>query len=302
MTKIQWTDVTWNPTTGCNKVSPGCKNCYAERLWPKVYGRTGRAFTDVQFHPERLAQPLRWRKPRMVFVDSMSDLFHEDLTNEQIATVFGVMAAASSHTFQVLTKRPMRMVEWFRWAKRLPNVGETYRQGAPVTGYLGEYAIRSTSGKCNIWRENIELPDWPLLNVWLGVSVEDQPSANERIPLLLQTPAAVRFVSAEPLLGAVDASGYLGRAARKCCACGLRYGHDAAVGGSGCRGLDWIICGGESGPKARIMNAVWAEQLLMQCKDAGVPFFMKQMSGKAPIPDDLMVREWPATPNSEAQS
>jgi len=227
--KIEWTDETWNVCTGCTKVSDGCKHCYVERIWPRLAGNPkhvchGRKFTDIQRHPERLDQPLHWKRKRMVFVNSMSDLFHEDVSFEFIDEVFAIMAMCQQHTFQILTKRPERMRE-YTTSERIINV------------------------------------KWPLPNVWLGVSIEDQQTADERIPLLLQTPAAVRFVSAEPLLGLVD----------------LCYSaFNGADSLQTMRGIDWVIVGGESGPKARPMNPQWARDLRDQCKAAGVPFFFKQ--------------------------
>ena len=240
-TTIEWTDETWNPVTGCTKVSAGCKNCYAERIANRFWGE--RKFTDVQCHEDRLEQPLHWRKPRRVFVNSMSDLFHDDVSYDFIRQVWyrmlGAPELSSPHIFQVLTKRPERMQEIVTLLAR--NVG---------------------SGN----------------NIWLGVSAENQETADERIPLLLQTPAAVRFVSCEPLLGALVLSPVW----------------IADIWPTGGKTLHWIICGGESGPNARPMNPDWARSLRDQCKAAHVPFFMKQMAKKAPIPDDLMVREYPA--------
>ncbi len=191
-TGIAWTDATWNPVTGCSKVSQGCKNCYAEREWgrlsanPKAMAYYGRAFTDIACHEDRLDQPLRWKKPRMIFVNSMSDLFHEDVPDDFIDRVFAVMALAENHTFQVLTKRPERMLRWFDpgFDNREHAVGQAMREIAAARG-----------------GDDAGLPEWPLPNVWLGVSVEDHATADERIPLLLQAPAAVRWVSAEPLIG-----------------------------------------------------------------------------------------------------
>ena len=170
-TGIEWTDATWNPVTGCSKVSPGCAHCYAERLAPRTFG-PGRAFTDVRFHEDRLFQPLRWRRARLVFVNSMSDLFHEDVTDGQITAILDVMRSAHWHVFQVLTKRPERLSEFLT---RQGEVG-----GAPR-------------------------------NVWWGVSVEDQKRAQARLPELASVPAAVpvRFVSVEPLLGEVDLTEWL---------------------------------------------------------------------------------------------
>jgi protein gp37 len=190
-TGIEWTDATWNPVTGCQKVSPGCKHCYAEgvaeRFWAKQYPPNAdgspRRFTDVRCHPERLDQPLRWRKPRMVFVNSMSDLFHKDVPDDFIYEVWRVMAACPQHTFQVLTKRPERMREVV--AAFYDRIVDAFVAGVSST---------------------LSLP--PLPNVWLGVSVEDQRRADERREYLQETPAAVRFVSYEPALGEVDWTGW----------------------------------------------------------------------------------------------
>lgn len=255
-TGIEWTEATWNPVTGCTKVSQGCKHCYAEREWarlsanPKATAYFGRAFGDVKCHPERLDQPLRWKRPRRIFVNSMSDLFHEDVPCGFIDRVFAIMAQSPQHTFQVLTKRPERMLEYMTHPVRL-----------------------------NMWADaNIPLissvwGDFPLPNVWLGVSVEDQDTADERIPLLLQTPAAVRWVSAEPLLGPVDLEfGEIDIALEK-----DGFGNSAILGG-----IDWVVVGGESGPKARPMHPDWARSLRDQCAASGVPFLFKQWGEFAP--------------------
>ncbi len=232
---IAWTDATWNPTTGCTKVSPGCKYCYAKhQAWPRLAAMktgvyTGRKFEDVQVHPERLDQPLRWTKPRMIFVDSMSDLFHEDIPHNFIVQVFAVMAMADKHIFQVLTKRPERMLEFMRILEQ-PQNGPTGRpEGTTLHGR-----------------------PWPLPNVWLGVSVENQETADERIPLLVETPAAVRWLSCEPLLAPI------------------KLFHRNL--------LNWVVVGGESGPKARPMDISWALDIRNQCREYKVPFFMKQGS------------------------
>ncbi len=253
-TGISWTSATWNPVTGCAKVTQGCKHCYAERDWARLAhlpAYEGRAFTDVTCHPERLDQPLRWSKPRMIFVNSMSDLFHEDVPDEFIDQVFAVMALAQDHTFQVLTKRPERML-----------------------AYLTERA----AGGRHVWRAGQQIkmpggrekpaPGWPLPNVWLGVSVENQAAADERIPLLLQTPAAVRWVSCEPLLGSVDLREVVMPDGDTL---GTYLHNDGEQAG-----LDWVVVGGESGPKARPMHPDWARRLRDQCEDARVPFFFKQ--------------------------
>jgi len=304
-TKIEWTDETWNPVTGCTKVSQGCKNCYAERLAPKVFagqkiplgpwpeaGFRPRVFTDVLCHPERLDAPLHWKKPRRVFVNSMSDLFHEDVPDEFIDRVFAVMALSQGdlgwfrfgrdyaaegdppngrHTFQILTKRPGRMLEYIKHA----DIGR----------------IIDISNEFVMFQDFDYAWTWPLPNVWLGVSVEDQDTADERIQLLLQTPAAVRFVSYEPALAAIDF-------ARSCAA--YRFiDRDGAVCCGMLRNLDWLIAGSESGPKARLADVAWYRSVRDQCAATGVAFFMKQITErgrKVPFeawPADLQIREYP---------
>lgn len=226
--KIEWTEATWNPVTGCTKVSPGCDHCYAETFAERWRGVPGHHFEhgfDVTLRPERLTQPLHWKRPRRIFVNSMSDLFHEAVPDEYIVAVFGTMAQTPQHTYQVLTKRHGRM--------RSLLGGDMFRQ-------------RFAFG-------------WPLPNVWLGVSVEDQKWADIRVPALLATPAAVRFLSCEPLLGRLDLERWL-------------WDGDRDMPG----GLHWVIAGGESGPGARPMVPVWPQSLRDQCQDAGVPFFFKQ--------------------------
>ncbi|WP_280410717.1 DUF5131 family protein [Nocardia asiatica] len=233
MTRIEWTEETWNPVTGCTRVSAGCLNCYIERTLPmrmahrRFDGPGIGATLPVQLHPERLDQPLKWRAPRRVFVNSMSDLFHDDVPGEFIARVFATMARAEQHTFQVLTKRPGRM-------RSLVSDG-------------GQRLLEHTTDEATA----TALYDgpWPLPNVWLGVSAENQETADLRIPKLLDTPAAVRFISAEPLLGPIDLN-------------------DAPA--------DWVIVGGESGPGARPMHPSWAQSLQDQCEQLGIAFFFKQ--------------------------
>jgi protein gp37 len=179
---IEWTDATWNPVTGCTKVSQGCKNCYAERDWARLSANPKsvyylRKFTDVAVHPARLEAPLRWSKPRRIFVNSMSDLFHEVVPDAFLDKVFAVMALSQSHTFQVLTKRPHRMLK--------------YLSQQPLARRRWEDEVRCMqAGELRGCSPPPVLP-----NVWLGVSVEDQTTADARIPLLLQTPAAVRWIS-----------------------------------------------------------------------------------------------------------
>jgi len=248
--RIEWTEATWNPVTGCSKVSQGCVNCYALRDWARLSKTPttvyyGRKFTDVQCHPERLDQPLRWTKPRRVFVNSMSDLFHDAVPDEFIDQVFAVMALCPRHTFQVLTKRPERMLDY---------IATNWRDGN-IQNRMDDIETRDRT----LFPGDAPPPlmkDWPLPNVWLGTSIEDQTTADARIPLLLKTPAAVRWVSAEPLIGPV------------------RLDEHGLHGGPG--QFDWCVVGGESGPNARPMHPDWVRSLRDQCQAAGVPFFFKQ--------------------------
>ena len=229
-TKIEWADAVWNPVTGCTKVSEGCRHCYAEGIAKRFWGE--RKFTDVQCHEDRLDAPLHWRKPRRVFVNSMSDLFHPAVPFEFIDMVFATMAWMQEHTFMILTKRPAQMVKYFA------EVGRAHLA--------------------------------PLPNVWLGVTVENQQAADERIPYLLRTPAAVRFVSVEPMLGEVNLDPYMQHPP-------FTEGYKMTWGYSEWRGLDWVICGGETGPGARLMDLDWARSLRDQCQAAEVPFFFKRV-------------------------
>jgi protein gp37 len=267
-TAISWTDKTWNPVTGCSRVSPGCGDstgggCYAEALSLR-FGHTKRPWTaqnaaeNVVCHPERLRQPLSWRQPAKIFVNSMSDLFHERVPDEFILNVWETMAAAQRHTFQILTKRPERMRDWVR------KYGNVIGTDKPA-----------------------------LTNVWLGVSVEDQRRADERIPLLMDTPAAVRFLSCEPLLGAVWLHRWIGHP---------RLSVDGKSWASFDEppGIQWLITGGESGPDFRPMNVDWARSLRDQCQAAGMAFFYKQGSSRLPGRDTLLDgvewKQFPAVP------
>lgn len=285
-TGISWTDATWNPIRGCSRVSEGCRHCYAEvqaarivrmgKGKPTAYDELVRVTKDgeprwtgkVALDPKALALPLGWRAPRRVFVNSMSDLFHESLTNEQIAAVFGVMAAAPQHTFQVLTKRARRMREWFEWAARDFTMQQRGIAQAPHTFRAmldAAYEILGKPRKAALdaaWRAN-EDDVWPLPNVWLGVSVENQDAANERIPDLLAAPATVKFLSCEPLLGPVNLCAFLVDDLH-------RMGRAPRIE------LDWVIAGCESGPGARECRVEWLRSLRDQCASAGVPFFLKQ--------------------------
>ena len=214
---IEWTDASWNPVTGCTKVGPGCDNCYAETLSERFRGVPGHPYEmgfDLTLRPERLSQPGRWQRPRMVFVNSMSDLFHKDIPTDFVDRVFDEMEGADHHVFQVLTKRSSRLASY-------------------VNGrYAGSSAPR---------------------HIWLGVSVEDRPRAS-RIAHLQDANAEVRFLSIEPLLG--------------------------PLGCLDLTGIAWVIVGGESGAKARPMDASWAREMRDQCASQGVPFFFKQWGGK----------------------
>ncbi len=261
-TRIEWTDSVWNPCSGCSPVSAGCDRCYARRMAKRLAGRCGYPADEpfrVTLHPDRLELPLRWRKPRRVFVDSMSDLFHPEVPEEFIDGVFAVMAVTPQHTYQVLTKRPARMREYVTASRN--------RVELAAAEWWGQQ-------NCRRWPVGVPrcLPrPWPLSNVWLGVSVEDQQRADERIPLLLQTPAAVRFVSLEPLLGPVDLSRVDGSdvlsPARDSFWDGLEWLRPAH--------LDWLIVGAETGPGARPCDPAWVQSIIDQVRAAGVPVFLK---------------------------
>lgn len=275
-TTIEWTNDTWNPVRGCSIVSPGCKHCYAMRQAIRHASKPGAPYHrlvrmskagpvwtgEVTMHPELLEWPLRRRKPRRIFVNSMSDLFHDAVSDDFIARVFATMAEAKQHTFQILTKRAERM-------------RQLLKHDLPYEG-----------------------PEWPLPNVWIGVSVEDQKRTYERIPPLLDTPAAVRWISAEPLLGPIelrDEPNDIGEP---------RFSYLKRVDGEGPR-IDWVVAGGESGPKARPMHPVWARSLRDQCAAAGVPFHFKQWGNWLPEdqdesgrfePDEQHLHFWPDVP------
>lgn len=292
---IEWTDATWSPTTGCDRTSLGCDHCYALTLAKRLKAmgsakyqtdgdpRTSGPGFGVAMHEDALALPLRWRKPRKIFVNSMSDLFHAKVTDEFIARVFAVILASEQHSFQVLTKRHGRM-------RSLLNRPEFRAQveRLALEEYGGIHADQCRSG----W--------WPIKNLWLGVSVENQHWADIRIPALLDTPAAVRWISAEPLLGPIDLHGPIAtegplRGSRPRLTYWLsgrpHWGpeqHDThgnafqepAVGPR----LDWVVAGGESGPGARAVHPSWIRSLRDQCADADVPFLFKQWGDWGPAP------------------
>jgi protein gp37 len=345
--QIEWTDATWNPVTGCTKVSPGCAHCYIERTpafrinhrrfesQPKrepreiivpagditeafQYGPRREMATDLRLHEDRLNQPYGWKKPRRIFVNSLSDLFHEDIPDTFLARIWMTMANTPWHTYQILTKRPERMRAW---AKRWADLAGESNEPQLVRGPEATRAAHP-SGRGQIFADYLEglgtpppgaaYPTfdwmegprwwWPeyLPNVWLGVTAENQRWADERIPILLDTPAEVRFVSVEPMLGPVDLTDIRWPAARP------RFPEtddlsDArtvlrVVGGTK---LDWVIVGGESGPKHRPFKVEWGRSVVKQCAAAGVACFVKQLGGARPgnrledLPPDLQVREFP---------
>lgn len=234
---IAWTEETLNVTTGCTKVSPGCKNCYAERIAKQFWG--DRKFSDILLHEDKIEAPLHWKKPRVIFVDSMSDLFHDVIPFEFVTKLFMMMAKCPQHTFQILTKRPERMADYFQDDLTLPP------------NCVG------------------------LANVWLGVSVENEDYVG-RIRTLQMIPAAIRWISFEPLIG--------------------------PVGPLDLRGIDWVVVGGESGTSARTMDIAWVLDIKRQCEEQGVKFFMKQLSQKDfpniykdfdVFPKNIRLREYP---------
>ena len=333
MSKIEWTGKTWNVTVGCSKVSPGCQNCYAIKSAhrmafnpnPKIssaYSGLTKKRGDriewtgkVNFVRDRLEPPLRTRKPTVWFMNSMSDLFHESITDEQLDQIFAVMALTPQHTYQVLTKRPERMLRY------------------SLSRLESNKILNAVKVNFAKWCEpGTVLPSRPYQNIWLGCTVENQQTADKRIPLLLQTPAAVRFLSCEPLLERVFLrvpSNPESKSMKLLNAMGLAVPDYLPVSKED--GLHWVIVGGESGPKARPFDIGWARSIIQQCKPAGVPVFVKQLGKevfedwnsesakflgstaltRVPVtgkgndmsewPEDLRVREYPRTGQGVAQ-
>lgn len=321
--KIQWTDASWNPATGCSHVSEGCDNCYAETLtrmkaaagvWeaPDLPWTAENAEANVILHPERLDQPLRWRKPRMIFVNSMSDLFHPRIPTEFIDRVFGVMAAAPQHTFQILTKRPKRMRDYLR----SDNRREAVLSGA--ASVCNEIALRGGSAR---WKVSVEV--WPLPNVWLGTSIESRDYVG-RADLVRETPAAIRFISAEPLLGPLVPT--QSRNLDSGAVWNLGEGREelaASDDGLDLTDIDWLIVGGESGDGHRPIEQKWVTDLLEACigsipiplqggpedndlipddDGSGTAFFFKQWGGRTAKAGgrELLGRTWDDFPDPVA--
>jgi protein gp37 len=254
---IEWTETTWNPTTGCDRISPGCDHCYALTLAARLKAmgqakyqhdgdpRTSGPGFGVTLHPDTLLEPLRWRKPRKVFVDSMADVLHARVPTDFVAQVWAVMALTPQHVYQVLTKRPER------YAKVLDGpCGCGHRPAIHFRSRVQDHTRRLAPG-CEV-----DLTaSWPLPNVWLGTSIENDDYVG-RADALRATPAAIRFLSLEPLLGPLPSLDLVG--------------------------IDWVIVGGESGPNFRPMRAEWATDLRDRCAAGGIPFFFKQWGGRTP--------------------
>jgi len=290
-TKIEWANVVWNPTRGCSKVSEGCRNCFAmkqahrfsgpgkpyEGLTKLVKGKGPQWTGEVRCVPEMLEKPLRWRKPRRIFVNSMSDLFHPEVPFGFVDSVFAVMALCPQHSFQLLTKRPERMREYFSDPDRGPLICDEVEETKE-------------------WKKRTALPvgdlKLPLRNVWLGTSVEDQATADERIPHLLQTPAAVRWLSLEPLLAPVDVTGGPWWDWR------YSYAYWKVAFPNAGPPIGWIVVGSESGPRRRDCDLEWVRSIRDQCQKAGVPFFLKQLhvNGKKVGLPELDGRTWDEYP------
>lgn len=277
-TGIEWTDATWNAVRGCTRVSEGCRNCYAETVAHRFSGegqpyegliKKGRWNGQVKFVREHLLDPLRWKRPRKVFVNSMSDVFHEGFTNEQIAAQFAVMCAAPRHSFQVLTKRPARMREFFLWLTEGDDPDEMLMCSLDQILERGEMDdVQLKALDRIIFPEEGWASAYCAPHIMIGVSIEDQRAADERLPYMAWLSSEFgfqTFVSCEPLLGAVELGAY------------------AEI-------LDWVIVGGESGAGARPMRPEWARALRDECHEADTPFFFKQWGQWAPGAGGELVR------------
>lgn len=280
-TKIEWATHTWNPVVGCSKVSAGCLNCYAAAMVHRFPWMTGGCAFDeavgrgwdgqAHFFADRLEEPFRLRHgkngPHRIFVCSMGDLFHDSINAEEVAAVFGAMAACQQHTFMVLTKRPIRAVNWFRWMH-----SRTDSESLNCAFHLLRKAEPDYDGPIHCKFGPAPDITWPLPNVWIGVSAEDQNSFDSRVKHLLDIPAVKHFVSIEPMLGSINVKVPIGPT-------------DYSV--------DWVICGAETGPGKRFMNPEWALHLRNQCARAGVPFFFKKDSNGSRLLNGSIYEEWP---------
>ncbi|MEP7076895.1 MAG: phage Gp37/Gp68 family protein [Acidobacteriota bacterium] len=318
-TSIEWTNHSWNFLRGCRRVSEGCGSdrgggCYAERQAYRFAGPGGpyeglvrmtpngpRWTGELSFHEDILLAPLKRKKPTKYFVNSMSDLFYEKVTDEMLDKAFAVMALCPQHTFQILTKRPERMLEYFN-EKWQPAPAQTFGRFSTPAETVGEDRRCQVSRTVSDLAEELALVDfesddswtpegslkllqfqWPLPNVWLGVSCEDQKTADERIPILLQTPAAIRWISAEPLLGPIDLTNLaiirhedgFGDVSLN-----SLNGHVMGPDDMTDMKLNWAVVGGESGPNSRPCDIAWVHSILYQCKQANVPVFVKQLGAK----------------------
>ncbi|MBA7475644.1 hypothetical protein ES707_11016 [subsurface metagenome] len=271
-TKIEWTNETWNPIIGCQKCSPGCNHCYAERMAVRLAGnpKTSMDYSPVitnghwngttMLRTEVLKKPFSWKTPRMIFVVSMGDLFHESVPFSWVDKVMTIIACNPQHTFQVLTKRPEIMKRWFDWQ----------RPGWEDPGMRGPEAIRYYC-----WHNHGKKIKyggfWPLKNLWLGVTCENQEQTDKRIPILLQIPAEKRFVSIEPMIGPIS----------------FRWAKWHPIKNTwhldGLKQLDWVIVGGETGPGARPMHPAWVTQIREQCQESNTPFFFKSWGEWIPV-------------------
>lgn len=291
-THISWAEATWNPITGCSVYSPGCRSCYAMRLagtrmkhHPSRKGLTidtpnGPVWTgEVRFNEQWLDQPLRWRKPRMIFVVAHGDLFHEAVPDEWIDRIFAVMALAPQHIFQVLTKR----------AERMRGYAAEFATPGRIGRHLHTTAARTGGNAFTLHQAQDRLINWPLPNVWKGVSVEDQKRADERIPNLLATPAALRWISAEPSLGPIDLRNLViprryGSGLLDAFTLDFKTHHQEVIAGppKGHGPLDWVVAGGESQGSDRPSHPQWFRDIRDQCVAACVPFHFKQWGDWAP--------------------